>query len=54
MPFLRAALIPHEKPEAKKTKKHAVCDEKIAVVVNQWLHEDDVSTARELALLGLA
>ncbi len=54
MPYLRAALIEHRKPTKVAEKKHSECEPEIAQVVRQWLAEDDLATAAELALLGLA
>lgn len=57
MPFLKAALIPNKKPEIIRVKLkkqvRSALDLEVANVVKTWLHEDDISTARELALLGL-
>ena len=57
MPFLRAALMPNKKPEKIRAKPKMVvrslCDLEVANAVKMWIHEDDISTARELALLGL-
>lgn len=54
MPFLRAANIPAKKAAtATPRKPRPVCDETIMEAVRMWLHEDDISTNRELAVLGL-
>ena len=55
MPFLRAKLIPHKDNRNNNIVyvKNVECDEKIAEAVKAWLREDDLSTAQELARLGL-
>ena len=57
MPFLKAALIPHKKPEKvrEKSKKtiRTLEDAMIAMTVRAWIALDDITTKREIALLGL-
>ena len=57
MPFLKAALIPHKKPEKvrEKSKKtiQTLEDVLVATVAKAWIYLDDQATKREMALLGL-
>lgn len=57
MPFLKAGLIPHKKPEKvrEKPKKTIRTLEYVlvATVAKTWLYLDDQSTKHEMALLGL-
>ena len=54
MPFLRATNIQAKKPASANSRKpRPVCDETIMETVRMWLHEDEISTNTELALLGL-
>ncbi len=57
MPFLKASLIPHKKSEKKREKPKKVIrtleDVLVAKAVKTLLQIDDLTTKREMALLGL-
>ena len=60
MPFLRArnmtqAVSAETRKSGNKSKMaiRSLEDLRVAEAVKAWIHEDDLSTAKELALLGL-
>ena len=57
MPFLRAALIPHQdSPKTSRKPKMAIRtleDLTVALAVKAWIYADDQSTKWEIAQLGL-
>lgn len=56
MPFLRAALIPHQPQEAKKSQNNPkpVINGNLMIALHAWMIEDDRQSQEELTRLGLA